>query len=129
MTTSTIAPPIGRHRIAVTELAENQARFAVDLVLERLGTADGLAEDHPPIPYADRAERLALSELAAWALGLHLTAGCEIAQCYDCADLLDGALTEEDAGVIRCVDCHADHNAGEPNDFDGYDVWSDFYRA
>jgi hypothetical protein len=128
-TITTDALPIGRRRITRAELTDRQAGFAINHVLENLGTAHGLAEDHPPVPYADRAERLALSEMAAWSLGLHLTAGCEIAQCYDCADLVDGALTEEDAGVIRCDRCHADHNAGEAPEYDGYDVWADFYRA
>jgi hypothetical protein len=129
MTISTIAPPIGRRRVPAASLTTAQARF-VDHVLNRLGTADGLAEDTPPVPYADRAERLALSEMGAWAIGLALTPGCEIAQCYDCADLVDGALTDEDAaGVIRCDDCQRAHNASEPPEYDGYDLWADFYRA
>lgn len=129
MITTTIAPPAGRRRIALSALNSVQTAFAVEHVLHRLGSADGLAEDQPPVPYADRAERLALSEVAAWSLGLALTPGCEIAQCYDCTDLLDGALTEETSGVIRCDDCHTDQMAGEAPEQDTYDLWADFYRA
>ncbi|MFD0035829.1 hypothetical protein ACFVJK_48340 [Streptomyces sp. NPDC127172] len=127
--TTTAAPPIGRCRIARADLTEVQARYVVGHVLERLGNAYGLAEDIPAIPYAERAERLHVSEMAAWMLGLALTPGAEIAQCYDCADIVDGALTDEDAGVIRCTDCHRDHTAGEHNAPDTYDLWADFYRA
>jgi hypothetical protein len=128
-TTSTIAPPIGRRRIARADLTDAQVRFVIDHVLDRLGTAQGLAEDTPAIPYTDRAERLSLSAVAAWHLGLALTPGCELAQCYDCADLVDGALSEEDAGVIRCDRCHFDHGAGAQYAADPYDLWRDFYRA
>jgi hypothetical protein len=124
MTTSTIAPPTGRRRIPRAELTTNQARFTIGHVLTRLGTADGLTEDHPPIPYTDRAERLSLSTLAAWQLGLTLTDGAEIAQCYHCADIIDGALTDEDAGIIHCDDCHHDHTVIPSND-----LWADFYRS
>ncbi|MHB9861900.1 hypothetical protein [Streptomyces sp. YIM S03343] len=128
MTTSTItAPPLGRRRIPAAELTTTQTRFVVGHVLNRLGTADGLAEDTPPVPYMDRTERLSLSVLAAWSIGLALTPGCEIARCYGCADLVDGALAEEDAGIIRCDQCHAD-NTGGPGDH-GYDLWADYYRA
>lgn len=122
MTTSTITPQTGRHRIARTELTEPQVRFVIDHVLERLGSAHGLAEDSPAVPYTETAERLALSELAAWQLGLDLTPGHEIAQCYACADIIDAALTDEDDGVIRCNDCH-----GEPHVPDTFDLWADFY--
>jgi hypothetical protein len=128
-TTSTTAPPIGRRRIARAELTDAQVRFVIDHVLVRLGTAYGLAEDTPAVPYADRTERLSLSTLAAWQLGLTLTPGCELAQCYECADLVDGALSEEDADVIRCDRCHCDHNAGAQDTADPYDLWRDFYRA
>ncbi|MBP5896380.1 MULTISPECIES: hypothetical protein [Streptomyces] len=124
MTTSTITAPIGRNRIRRTALTETQVRFAIGHVLERLGSAHGLAEDNPAIPYTETAERLALSELAAWQLGLALTPGHEIAQCYDCADILDAVLTDEDAGIIRCHDCHGDHPTGEPP---AVDLWADFY--
>lgn len=127
--TRTTAPPIGRRRIARADLTEVQARFVVGHVLERLGTAYGLAEDTPAIAYNERTERLSVSEMAAWMLGLALTPGAEIAQCHDCADIVDGALTEEDAGVIRCAACHSDHTAGEHHVPDTYDLWSDFYRA
>ncbi|RPE39819.1 hypothetical protein EDD90_2837 [Streptomyces sp. Ag109_O5-1] len=127
--TSTIAPPAGRRRITRVELTDAQVRFSIDFVLVRLGTAYGLTEDTPAVPYADRAERLSLSTIAAWQLGLALTPGCELAQCYDCADLVDGALTEEDAGVIRCDHCHGDHHAGAQHEADPYDLWRDFYRA
>ncbi|MEE1838141.1 hypothetical protein [Streptomyces sp. SP17KL33] len=128
MTTSTITAPIGRTRIRRAELTENQVRFAIGHVLERLGSAHGLAEDDPAIPYTETAERLALSELAAWQLGLALTPGHEIAQCYDCADIVDAALTDEDDGIIRCRDCHSTHAAREPYAPDTtLDLWADFY--
>ncbi|MEU2426975.1 hypothetical protein ABZ619_39185 [Streptomyces sp. NPDC007851] len=124
---TTIAPPTGRRRITAAELTDNQTRFVIGHVLTRLGTADGLTEDHPLIPYTDRAERLSLSALAAWHLSLALTPGAEIAQCYDCADILDGALTDEDAGIIRCHRCRHDHRAIPPSH--SYEPWADFYRS
>lgn len=127
MTTTRL--PTGRHRIAPANLTPAQDRFVLGYALERLGTADGLVEDAPAIPYAKHDERLAVSGLAAWMLGLALTPDAEIAQCYDCADIIDGALAEEDAGIIRCVDCHSDHNADEDTAPDSYDVWADFYRT
>ncbi|MFF1284359.1 hypothetical protein ACFVY4_26905 [Streptomyces sp. NPDC058299] len=129
--TSTIAPPIasGRRRIPSAELNANQTRFVIGHVLDRLGSAHGLAEDEPPIPYTDRAERLSLSTLAAWQIGLTLTPGAEIAQCHDCTNIVDGALTEESAGVIRCDRCHADHTNGAQHVPDTYDVWADYYRT
>lgn len=124
--TCTSAPPIGRRRIPRDALTDAQAAF-VTFALDRLGTAHGLAEDTPAIPYTDRADRLSISELAAWSLGLTLTPGCELAQCYVCDDLLDGALTDEDStGIIRCTDCHEDHTADDADDFD---MWADFYRT
>ncbi|MFI5814901.1 hypothetical protein ACIA7S_28580 [Streptomyces sp. NPDC051643] len=128
MTTSTIAPPIGRHHIPRAELNAAQVRFVIDHVLDRLGSAHGLVEDEPHIPYTATAERLDLSGMAAWMIGLDLTPGHEIAQCYDCADILDGAVTEETEGRIRCRDCHADHTHGQhAPDTDDFDVWADFY--
>lgn len=121
MTISTIAAPTGRHRIHRHELTDLQVRFVIGHVLDRLGSAFGIAEDTPAVPYTARAERLALSELAAWQLGLTLTAGREIAQCYDCAAIVDGAITVETAGVIRCTDCHA---RPRPQ---AVDLWADFY--
>jgi hypothetical protein len=124
MTTSTITPTTGRRRIPRAELTRLQAKFVIDHVLTRLGTADGLPEDHPVVPYADRTERLCLSTLAAWALGLTLTGGAEIAQCYDCADLFDGALAEDSTGIIRCDHCVHDRVVTP-----SYDPWADFYRS
>jgi len=122
--TTAIAPTIGRRRIPRDELTRLQTKFVIDHVLTRLGTADGLSEDRPAVPYADRAERLCLSTLAAWALGLTLTENAEIAQCYECTDIVDGALVEEDAGIIRCDRCLHDH-AVTPS----YNPWTDFYRS
>jgi hypothetical protein len=129
MTTITItAPVIGRRSIPLTDLNTTQRRTVVDDILTRLGTAYGLAEDTPAIPYADRAERLALSQLAAWQIGLTLTTGAEIAQCYTCEAIVDGARTTEDTGVIRCDDCHGDHTRGAQHLADTtYDLWADFY--
>lgn len=123
MTTSTIAPPIGRHRIPRAELNATQTRVVLD-VLDRLGNAHGLAEDEPAIPYEATAERHDISGLAAWMIGLDLTPGHEIAQCYECADIVDGARTEETDGRIRCNGCHHDHVVQRaPN----IDLWADFY--
>ncbi|MEW2302051.1 hypothetical protein AB0958_19095 [Streptomyces sp. NPDC006655] len=127
MTTSTLAPPTGRRRIPAAHLTDTQAQFVLGHVLTRLGTADGLADDQPPVPYTDRAERLSLSAVAAWSLGLALTPDAEIAQCYDCADIVDGALTDEDAGIIRCHRCRHDHRAIPPSH--SYEPWADFYRS
>ncbi|MGR3875726.1 hypothetical protein ACUXZZ_45155 (plasmid) [Streptomyces graminifolii] len=125
--TTTTAPAIGRHRIPRSELTRLQARFVIDHVLTRLGTADGLPEDDPAVPYADRTERLCLSNLAAWALGLTLTEGAEIAQCYECADIIDGALAEESTGIVRCDTCVHDRAATPPTH--SYEPWADFYQS
>lgn len=99
------APAVGRNRIPRAHLTPAQQAFVIDDVLERLGSSYGLAETDPAIPYTATAERLSLSAVAAWMIGLDLTPGHEIAQCADCSDILDAALTEEDAGIIRCLDC------------------------
>lgn len=127
MTTTTLAPPTGRHRVPSAQLTDRQAQFVIGHVLTRLGTADGLTEDHPAIPYEDRAERLSLSVLAAWHLGLDLTDGAEISQCYECADIVDGALTEENAGIVRCDRCH--HDRAVTPSTNSYEPWADYYRS
>jgi hypothetical protein len=127
--TITTTTTIGRRRIPAAELTSRQTQFVLGHVLYRLGSAHGLPEDEPLIPYTDRAERLSLSALAAWQIGLVLTPGAEIAQCHDCTDIVDGAVTEESAGVIRCDRCHADHTNGAQYVPDTYDVWADYYRT
>lgn len=127
MTNSTITPTIGRRRIPRDELTRLQARFVIGHVLTSLGTVDGLPEDHPAVPYADRTERRCLSNLAAWSLGLTLTEGAEIAQCYECADIIDGALAEESTGVVRCDRCVHDLAAIPPTH--SYEPWAEFYRS
>ena len=121
MTPSTIAAPLGRHRIPRHELTDLQARFVIGHVLNRLGSAHGITEDTPAVPYTATRERRDLSELAAWQLGLTLTDGCEIAQCAACGAIVDGARTTTTGGIVRCTDCPQPVQA--PDD----DLWADFY--
>jgi hypothetical protein len=72
--------------------------------LTLLGTDEGVLEDEPPLTIP--AARVVVSRLAATVIGLNLTRGHEIAQCHDCADVIDGFLATEDGGYLRCPHCH-----------------------
>jgi hypothetical protein len=76
---------------------------AIDHLLARLGTADGLIEDEPEV--INPAARQAISALAATIAGIDVSPGHEIAQCSTCGLVLDGADANEDHGRIRCDDC------------------------
>ncbi|WP_030238026.1 hypothetical protein [Streptomyces sp. NRRL S-350] len=91
-----------------------EQQHLVTTVLDLLGTANGLTEDEAPVTAPPA--RATLSTLAAAVAGLTVTSGAELAQCYDCTDLVDGYDTNvTNGGVIICDDCHHLRNAADPD--------------
>lgn len=96
------APARIRRTVPLAKLTGAQRALA-DHALTHLGVAGGVVEDKPA--ETDPATRALITWTAAAALGIAVTPGHELAQCYDCRDIFDGADASETAGFLRCTDC------------------------
>jgi len=108
-TLTVTAPPRIRRRVPLAKLTAAQ-RTLIDRALDHLGVADGLIEDEPA--ETDPATRALITWTVAAALGITVSPGNELAQCYGCHDILDGAHVSETDGRLHCTDCRP---------YDGYD--------
>lgn len=91
-----------RYSVPAATLTPAQRAFA-DQALAHLGVADGLVEDE--LTETDPATRALLTWTAAAALGIAVSPGHELAQCYGCRDILDGAHVSETDGRLHCAHC------------------------
>ncbi|WP_128378498.1 hypothetical protein [Streptomyces cavernae] len=91
-----------RHSVALVELTPSQRALA-KRALVHLGLTDGLIEPEPT--ETDAATRALITWATAAALGITVSPGHELAQCYDCRDILDGAHVTETNGRLHCAHC------------------------
>jgi hypothetical protein len=103
------APARIRRSVPLAKLTGTQRALA-DHALAHLGVAGGVVEDEPA--ETDPATRALITWTVAAALGITVSPGHELAQCYGCRDVLDGAHVSETGGFLRCTDCRP---------YDGYD--------